>query len=345
VSAPLVEVEDLRAEFVLARTWLARPRDVLKAVDGVSLTVAERETVGLVGESGSGKSTLGRGILRLVEPAAGTIRFRGRDIARIPQRDFRALRRHMQMVFQDPYSSLDPSMMVEDIVAEPLDVFESGMSRAERRERVALALRQVDLGAHHRARYPFEFSGGQRQRIAIARAIISRPRFIVCDEPVSALDVSTQSRIINLLQALQGELGLAYLFIAHDLEVVRAISDRIAVMYLGRIVEEGPSERVNTAPAHPYTEALLSAIPYPHPLRQRARERIRLKGEIPSPLDPPEGCRFHPRCRYAMKVCREQEPPATPVAGGGRVFCHLHTEGPRLCGHSVTELSPAEVKA
>ena len=340
MSPPLIQVEGLHIAFVLKRTLLARPKVVLRAVDGVSLEIAERQTMGLVGESGSGKSTLGRGVLRLLEPDAGSIRYGGEELTALSQGAFRARRRDMQMIFQDPYSSLDPSMVVEDIVAEPLDVFEPGLGRRERRQRVAHALEQVDLAPHHLARYPFEFSGGQRQRIAIARAIITRPRFIVCDEPVSALDVSTQSRVINLMQQLQGELGLTYLFIAHDLEVVRAISDQVAVMYLGRIVEMGPAERVHNAPAHPYTEALLSAIPYPHPVRQRSRERIRLAGEIPSPIDPPKGCRFHTRCGYAMPVCREVDPGPTAVDGGGVVHCHLHTEGPKLAGAPVTGLAP-----
>jgi peptide/nickel transport system ATP-binding protein len=344
MTTPLVETRDLAVEFVLKRNLLARPSQSLRAVDGVSIRIEDRQTVGLVGESGSGKSTLGRGVLRLVEPSAGSVLYDGQDITRLTQRTFRVLRADMQMIFQDPYSSLDPSMVVEDIVGEPLDVFEPGLGRAGRRERVVAALQQVDLAYHHLARYPFEFSGGQRQRIAIARAIITRPRFIVCDEPVSALDVSTQSRVINLLKDLQDNLGLTYLFIAHDLEVVRAISDEIAVMYLGRIVEFGPSERVHTAPAHPYTEALLSAIPYPHPRRQRRRERIRLEGEIPSPIDPPPGCRFHTRCRYAMPICREIDPPATPVQEGGMVHCHLHTDGPKLAGASVSALSPAAIK-
>ena len=333
----LLRVAQLRVEFPVGRNWLGRPRSVLRAVDDVSLQVDREETLGLVGESGSGKSTLGRGILQLVPVAGGRVEFGGQEITGLSGRPLRRLRRRMHLIFQDPYSSLDPSHIVSDIVGEPLDVHED-VGRSERDERIVAALEHVGLGAHHLHRYPHEFSGGQRQRIAIARALVTRPEFIVCDEAVSALDVSTQSQIVNLLEDLQAEFGLSYLFVAHDLAVVRHISHRIAVMYLGQIVEHGPAERVYSDPAHPYTASLVSAILHPHPARQRQRERILLSGELPSPMSPPRGCRFHTRCPFAMDICREVDPLPTPVEGGGEAACHLHTEGPRLQGGSVRQL-------
>jgi oligopeptide/dipeptide ABC transporter ATP-binding protein len=288
-----------------------------------------------VGESGSGKSTVARLALRLVEPDSGRIVLDGTELTGLDHRELQRRRREMQIVFQDPYSSLDPRATIAETVGEPLEVHE-GLRGKQRDARVSELLDQVGLGSHLLRRYPHEFSGGQRQRIAVARALALRPRLLICDEPVSSLDVSTQSQVINLLMDLQDELGLAYLFIAHDLSVVRHISDRIAVMYLGRIVEVGPAAEVYERPRHPYTEALLSAIPVPDPLRQRGRERIVLHGDVPSPLDPPTGCRFRTRCPYAMDVCAAVEPEPWSTAGGTTAACHLHSEGPRLEGRPVT---------
>ena len=335
----LLQIEGLTVDFLSASGLWGRRRKALRAVDGVTLTISENETLGLVGESGSGKSTMGRASLRLVRPTSGRILFEGVDITRLPEKQLRRVRRNMQIIFQDPYSSLDPSMLVEDLVGEALDIHER-LPDEKRRTRIEAALDEVGLDRHHLERYSYEFSGGQRQRIAIAAAIILRPKLVVCDEPVSALDVSTQSQIINLLSDLQHDLGLSYLFIAHDLAVVRHISHRIAVMYMGQIVESGPSRRVSERPAHPYTFALLSAILYPHPRVQRERNRIVLSGDIPSPLDPPPGCRFHTRCPFAMDICRNVAPANTPVIGGGEVACHLHTEGPQLAGASIFDLQP-----
>nr|WP_306858588.1 ABC transporter ATP-binding protein [Streptosporangium brasiliense] len=288
----------------------------VKAVDGVTFDVRPGETLGLVGESGCGKSTTGRMIVRLLEPTGGTVTFDGRDITRLSQRDLRPLRRDIQMIFQDPSASLNPRQTVERIV--------SGPSRLLDRRGVIELLERVGLGAEHADRYPHEFSGGQAQRIGIARALASRPRLIVCDEPVSALDVSIQAQIVNLLTDLQRELGLAYLFIAHDLSVVRHMCDRVAVMYLGRVVEIGPRESVYTDPAHPYTRALLSAVPVPDPEVELTRERIVLLGDPPSPAAPPPGCSFNPRCASARDLCRSQAPPLGPHgAGGRRVACHF----------------------
>ena len=321
VEVPVAEVEDLHVEFRLRRGALTR-RVPLRAVRAVDLTIAPGETVGLVGESGSGKSTAGRAMLRLVEPTRGRIRLEGADITRLRGAELRAVRRKMQMVFQDPYSSLDPSMVIAESIGEPLDTHEN-LGRAERTARVEDLLEQVNLSRRHLNRYPYEFSGGQRQRIAIARAVALHPRLLVCDEAVSALDVSTQNQILNLLEDIQDESGLSYLFIAHDLAVVRHIAHRVAVMYLGGIVETGPTERLFERPAHPYTEALLSAVPLPSPRRQRERERIVLTGEVPDATNPPNGCAFHTRCPYVMDVCREIAPEPTPVEGGGTVRCHL----------------------
>lgn len=333
---PLLEVENLSVTFSVRRGIVRRVP--LRAVDDVSFTIAPGETLGLVGESGSGKSTTGRAILRLIEPEAGTVRLAGKPVTGAGRGELRAMRREMQMVFQDPYSSLDPSMVIAESIAEPLEVH-TGLSRQERHDRVSELLHQVGLAEHHMQRYPYEFSGGQRQRIAIARAIAVNPRMLVCDEAVSALDVSTQNQIINLLEDLREELGLSYLFIAHDLAVVRHLAQRTAVMYLGRLVETGPSKRIFEAPAHPYSEALLSAVPVPVPWIQRTRERIILPGDLPDPTDPPTGCTFHTRCPYVMDICRQEVPEHTPVDGGGTVACHLQTTGPTLAGGSVTEVS------
>ena len=340
----LLELRGLTKEFPVHSAVLRRVTGLVRAVDGVDLTVAPSETVGLVGESGSGKSTLARLALRLIEPTRGEVLLDGQDLVTMSERELRRARRGMQIVFQDPYSSLDPRATISETVGEPLEVHE-GLHGRPRDDRVAALLEQVGLGAHLARRYPHEFSGGQRQRIAVARALALSPRLLICDEPVSSLDVSTQSQVINLLTDLQDQLSLAYLFIAHDLSVVRHISDRIAVMYLGRLVEVGDAEQVYTRPRHPYTEALLSAIPVPDPNEQRRRRRIVLQGDVPSPLNPPAGCRFHPRCPYAMDVCARVAPTPFTTADGTMVECHLHTEGPCLDGQPVTVLSETSARS
>jgi oligopeptide/dipeptide ABC transporter ATP-binding protein len=330
----LLAVEDLQVVF----TPPGRHKGRLVAVAGIDFTIDEGETFGLVGESGSGKSTTARAVTRTVPIASGTIELDGRDITRLRGRDLRRFRRSVQMVFQDPYSSLNPAMLIRDAIGEPLRVHDKP-SRNELDARVEELIVQVGLLPEHLNRYPYEFSGGQRQRIAIARAIALNPRLVIADEALSALDVSTQNQIIRLLEDLRGQYGMSYLFIAHDLAVVRHIADRVGVMYLGRIVEDGPTARLYELPAHPYTEALLSAVPVPHPVRQRERRRILLQGEVPSPLDPPSGCVFRTRCPYVMDVCAEEVPPRFPVEGGGFAACHLHTSGPELGGASVRVLS------
>ena len=332
-SGPLVDVRDLSVVFRKKRTMA--PARHVRAVNDVSFQIAEGETFGLVGESGSGKSTTGRALLKLVPAAAGTIRVAGHDVTGLRGGALRKARRSMQMVFQDPYSSLDPSSTVAGSLAEPLLVHEKLSAKAAR-ARVHELIEMVGLRTSYADRYPHEFSGGQRQRLAIARAIALRPRFVVCDEAVSALDVSTQNQVINLLERLRSEFGLTYLFIAHDLAIVRHISHRVGVMYLGRIVETGPAERVYTAPAHPYTQALLSAIPDP----RRGAKRIVLEGDLPDPARPPVGCPFQTRCRFVMDVCRQRMPEHTAVEGGGEVACHLQTSGPELAGAALNGLEP-----
>jgi peptide/nickel transport system ATP-binding protein len=333
-TAPLLDVCDLAVAFPVHSGVLRRVVGHIRAVDGVSFSVAEGQTLGLVGESGSGKSTTARLVLRLIEPSAGRVKLGDVDVTALGKAELRRTRRRMQIVFQDPYSSLDPRATIAETVGEPLEVHQDLHGRA-RDARVAQLLHEVGLDPRAMGRYPYEFSGGQRQRIAVARALALSPELLICDEPVSSLDVSTQSQVINLLDELQDRLGLTCLFIAHDLSVVRHISDRIAVMYLGRIVEIGPAEDVYLRPTHPYTEALLSAIPVPDPTEQHRRGRIVLQGDIPSPLNPPSGCRFHTRCPYAMAVCAEEDPPPLTTAGGTTVWCHLHTTGPVLAGAPV----------
>ncbi|BDM69314.1 dipeptide/oligopeptide/nickel ABC transporter ATP-binding protein [Streptomyces nigrescens] len=319
-TAPLLSVRDVTRTFPGKRGRTAPVR----AVDGVSFDVAAGETLGLVGESGCGKSTTGRMIVRLLEPTSGSITFDGRDISHLGQRELHPLRRHLQMVFQDPHASLNPRQTVARIIAEPL--LAQGGSAVDARRRAADLMELVGLIPEHLDRYPHEFSGGQAQRIGIARALATGPRLVIADEPVSALDVSVQAQIVNLMARLQRELGLAYLFIAHDLSVVKRVCNRVAVMYLGRIVEIGPKERVYAAPAHPYTRALLSAVPLPDPVAERARERLTLLGDPPNPAAPPPGCTFHPRCPKAQDRCRTEAPVlsgAERSGAGHRVACHF----------------------
>ena len=323
---PLLETVALSKHYPVGMGFLGRPLTVLRAVDDVSLRVMPGETLGLVGESGCGKSTLGRMLIRLTEPSAGAIIFDGSDIAGLDTTRMRAVRRGMQIIFQDPYGALNPRMAVEDIVMEPL-LIHGARPDAAARARVAQMLELVGLPRSAAARFPHEFSGGQRQRVGIARALVLNPRFIVCDEAVSALDVSVQAQIVNLLQDLQRELRLTYLFIAHDLSVVRHISTRVAVMYLGRVVEVAEKRTLYEAPLHPYTRALIASVPASHPSRRaRGRERA-LTGDMPSALNPPSGCRFHTRCPHVMPVCRTDAPPlASPLPGdpaGRQVACHL----------------------
>jgi oligopeptide/dipeptide ABC transporter ATP-binding protein len=324
----LVRLRGVSKHFPIQRGILQRKVGAVQAVDGVDLDIPSGTSVGLVGESGSGKSTLGRVMLRLIEPTAGTVMFEHHDVTRLKGNDLRKLRRDMQMVFQDPYSSMDPRSHVGNSVAEPLRTH-LGLSGSELDERVAQLFRMVGLSPNYRGRFPHEFSGGQLQRLAVARTLATNPKLVVCDEPVSSLDLSTRAEVINLLADLQERLGTAYLFIAHDLSIVRHVSHRIAVMYLGRIVEEGDSETVYTSPKHPYTQALLSAIPLPDPVAQRQRERIVLTGDLPSPANPPSGCRFHTRCRDVMEVCAVVDPPLSYTSDGTSVYCHLYPAAPK----------------
>ena len=320
-ETPLLEVRHVKKYFPIRRGVLQREVAAVHAVDDVTFAVPKGETLGLVGESGCGKSTLGRTLVRLLEPTDGEIVFEGTPISHLGTRRLRPLRREMQMVFQDPYASLNPRKRVGTIVSDPMRIHDLG-SRADQKRRVGEILETVGLSPEHYNRFPHEFSGGQRQRIGIARALALRPKLIIADEPVSALDVSIQSQMLNLLEELQTELQLTYIFIAHDLGVVRHVSDRIAVMYLGKIVELSPAEELYTRPIMPYTEALLSAVPIPDPDLAEKRERIVLEGDVPSPINPPTGCRFHPRCRYATDICKQTEPPLVDYGNSHLAACH-----------------------
>jgi oligopeptide/dipeptide ABC transporter ATP-binding protein len=338
-SLPTLEVENLNVVFK-GRRGLSS----VHAVRDVSFHIGQGETLGLVGESGSGKSTTARGLMRLVEPESGVVRLNGRDITEMTRSDLRSARRDFQIVFQDPYSSLNPSRVIGLSIGESLETHEK-MTSSERHERVRELLRQVNLSPDFYERYPYEFSGGQRQRIAIARAIALKPSLVVCDEAVSALDVSTQNEIINLLEQLSEDLGISYLFIAHDLAVVRHLSQRIAVMYLGHLLEDGPSERVFTEPAHPYTEVLLAAVPSPDPSQRLIENASIISGELPDPSNPPSGCPFRTRCRYVLDICSEEMPAPMPVDGGGTVRCHLQTSGPALGGQPLIAIDGKWINA
>jgi len=318
----LIEVKNLKKYFVKNKGFVKKDLEVVKAVDDVSFYIRRGETLGLVGESGCGKSTTGRTILRLYEPTSGEILYSGKDIAKLSREQMMPYRKKMQMIFQDPYASLNSRMTVSDIIGEPMDIHHLASGK-ERQERIFELLDTVGLNKDHAARYPHEFSGGQRQRIGIARSLAVDPEFIICDEPISALDVSIQAQVVNMLEDLQEQRGLTYLFIAHDLSMVKHISDRVGVMYLGSLVEIGASSELYKNPVHPYTQALLSSIPVPDPDIAEASNRIVLEGDVPSPVNPPSGCKFRTRCRYAMDVCKEVTPVLKEVGKDHFAACHL----------------------
>lgn len=320
----IIEIKNLKKYFpVRNEKVFSRQKAFLKAVDGITFSIHKSEIFGLVGESGCGKSTLGRTVLRLYDPTAGQILFKGEDITNLKQRQLQKYRRKMQMIFQDPYASLDPRMTIGDIIAEPM-VIENRLSAAERTDQVQRLMETVGLKPDHIRRYPHEFSGGQRQRIGIARALAVNPEFIMCDEPISALDVSIQAQIMNMLEELREERNLSYLFVAHDLSMVRHISHRIGVMYLGNMMEIGNADDIYHHPAHPYSKALLSAVPVPDPIEAKSRKRIILEGEIPSPIHAPKGCVFCTRCRYALEKCFEEKPDLKEIEKNRMVACHLN---------------------
>jgi oligopeptide/dipeptide ABC transporter ATP-binding protein len=321
----MLRLQDIRKYFPVKGGVLMKVIGEIKAVDGVSMDIGKGETFGLVGETGSGKTTLGRVVLKLIEPTSGRIFFDGRDITELRGKELLPLRREMQIVFQDPYKALHPKKKVKDIVGEPLIIHE-GLRGKEVEERVSEILKLVGLNPEHMHRYPHEFSGGQRQRVVIARALILRPKFIVLDEPTSALDVSVQAKILNLLSDLKEKFGLTYLLISHNLAVVRHFSNRVGVMYLGKLVEVAPTEELFENPRHPYTIGLISSIPVPDPKLVKSRRKLLLLGEIPSPMNPPSGCRFHTRCPYAKEVCRTEEPKIEEISEGHYVACHLWRE-------------------
>ena len=341
----LIGVDDLKVHFPIRSGIFQAEVGTVKAVDGISFEVRKGETLGLVGESGCGKSTTGRAMIRLREPTSGSVTFDGIDLAKLKPEPLRRMRRRMQIIFQDPYGSLDPRMTVGSIISEPIDTHRLARGGAKR-ERIADLLRIVGLDPKYVNRYPHEFSGGQRQRIGIARALAVQPSFIVCDEPISALDVSIQAQVLNLLTDLREQLGLTYLFIAHDLSVVKHISDRVAVMYLGKIVEIGPPDIMYANPAHPYTRALLSAVPVPDPVMERKRKRVILTGDVPSPVNPPEGCRFHTRCWLYERLgkpeqCRTVDPPVRILQGDHGAACHFAEQAMESdVGVAHIEMSP-----
>ncbi|MCK4260384.1 MAG: dipeptide ABC transporter ATP-binding protein [Halanaerobiales bacterium] len=317
----ILEVKNLKKHFPIKGGLFGRQIAAVKAVDGLDFYIKSGETLGMVGESGCGKSTTGRLILRLIEPSEGEVKFEGKDVLNLGKNEMREMRKDMQIIFQDPYASLNPRMTVGNIIAEALEIHKLAKSNKEKESRVKELLEQVGLTGAHARRYPHEFSGGQRQRIGIARALAVKPKLIICDEPVSALDVSIQAQVINLMQDLQKDLGLTYLFIAHDLSVVKHISDRVAVMYLGKIVELAEKNELYANPKHPYTQALLSAIPVADPTVKQ--ERILLEGDVPSPINPPTGCRFHTRCPYAKEICKVDDPVYKDIGDEHFVACHL----------------------